>query len=175
MNTPSVTFLYDSPALRRFYQYIDTSDRLGCWIWRGARDRAGYGVFQIYPKALRAHRVMYALAFGHLTPGLYVRHQCDNKSCVNPKHLCEGTAAENSRDAAVRHRMPRGAAHWSARMPESIPRGTARTWAKLTDEKAVLLRELYAEGVLLKELAHKFGINIATASQVVTRKTWTHV
>lgn len=35
---------------------------------------------------------------GHLPHALYICHKCNNKKCVNPKHLYAGTAKDNARD-----------------------------------------------------------------------------
>lgn len=61
-----------------------------CWEWVGTESR-GYG--KIYTggrksqKALKAHRVSYALHHGEILEGLEINHLCENKSCVNPNHL----------------------------------------------------------------------------------------
>lgn len=68
-----------------------------CWVWRGNKDKDGYGIFGLRRKNRRAHRVSYYAYYGMITKGMVIHHECRNKSCVNPKHLKEATPLENRR------------------------------------------------------------------------------
>ena len=64
-----------------------------CWLWRGAKNKRGYGHFSIGSrkdetrKTVLAHRFSYELFKDRLDPSLVIDHLCKNTSCVNPKHL----------------------------------------------------------------------------------------
>lgn len=65
----------------------DRIDRRGedeCWLWLGARDRAGFGVIVITGKKWRVHRYVYTLTHGEFVGQL--RHTCERRICVNPAH-----------------------------------------------------------------------------------------
>ena len=77
----------------------------GCWNWNGAKTYTGYGQLKIFGKSTRAHRAMYDM--WHSCSTLYLRHACDNPSCINPRHLIPGTHRENMQDKVARKRsMP---------------------------------------------------------------------
>lgn len=82
-----------------------------CWRWLGyISDDHGYGQISIggYSEPIvtwRAHRLSFFLHNGYLTEGLMVMHSCDNRWCVNPHHLSEGTAKDNWHDAFRKGRV----------------------------------------------------------------------
>ena len=71
----------------RFVAKIQPAEN-GCYEWIGGRHPAGYGYFSISGKLLLAHRVSYILFVDpNLSDNMVVHHTCENKRCVNPKHL----------------------------------------------------------------------------------------
>ena len=67
-----------------------------CWVWKGRRDREGYGVTYVRGQATGAHRVAVERARGEkLLAGEVVRHLCRCRACVNPAHLEPVTHREN--------------------------------------------------------------------------------
>lgn len=79
-------------AVTRFWSHVDRSaGKDNCWIWTGSVDKWGYG--QVYwngERARLAHRIAYQIAYGEVPKGLFVRHFCNNPSCVNSTHLFLG-------------------------------------------------------------------------------------
>jgi hypothetical protein len=84
-------------AIERFDAKVEKTD--GCWIWRGALNHGGYGVFTPTrgAKQWRVHRLAYTLAVGPIPDGYEIDHLCFTRACVRPSHLEVVTALENTR------------------------------------------------------------------------------
>lgn len=90
----------------RFWSYVLKNGPGGCWLWAGAVEANGYGVFVLPNRNVKAHRFSYELNVGPIPEGLQIDHVyangCRHRNCVNPAHLEPVTAQENTRrrDAA---------------------------------------------------------------------------
>jgi len=72
-------------------------DDNGCWIWQGYKlSHSGHGQLGYRGKLYLAHRFSYETFKGKIKE--QINHKCGNASCVNPKHLYDGTQAENVKD-----------------------------------------------------------------------------
>ena len=90
-------------TIDRFNSKINKTD--GCWLWAAHTDAKGYGHFAIDGANRLAHRISFEIANGY-KPTI-CRHICDNPPCVNPKHLLDGTAKDNSDDRFLRTFTPK--------------------------------------------------------------------
>lgn len=116
-----------SEAEERFWSKVQKGD--GCWIWTGAKSKLGYGRFKLASKTYYAHRVAFAMQWGD-SPDYLICHRCDNPSCVNPEHLYDQTAFDNSVEAGLRGRLRRPASPKKPYPEFSLfPHATGR-WAK---------------------------------------------
>jgi len=91
--------------IERFNRMVNKTD--GCWLWTGAPDPSGYGVFSFRGRAIRAHRFAYAAAHGAFDVKLDVAHECGdgNRLCVRPDHLCPRTRVANMAHPETKARM----------------------------------------------------------------------
>lgn len=133
----------------------------GCINYLGAINSEGYGWFRpsAAEKVIKAHRAAWILEHGEIPEGMHVCHNCDNRKCVNHKHLFLGTNADNVRDKTQKGRASAliGVKHWKAR---------------LTDADIVAIRQ---DGRTQTEIARVYGVRQATISQIIRRIGWKHV
>ncbi len=95
----------------RFWEQIDKVNFGSCWIWTGAVTQRDYGTIGSW----KAHRVSWELHNGKIFDGLFVCHHCDNRSCVNPKHLFLGENVHNMQDLKFKRQYLDeycGRGHW---------------------------------------------------------------
>lgn len=76
-----------------------------CWLWQGdAYPSNGYARFIYGGHSTVAYRFSFRAMVGEVPAGLRIRHICDDRRCVNPRHLVLGTRADNTRDIYVTRR-----------------------------------------------------------------------
>lgn len=92
------------PVEERLWRKVVRGQPDTCWLWKGSRDKGGYGRILHGKRIDSAHRVAWTVTNGPVPDGLWVLHRCDNPACVNPSHLFLGTRTDNVRDMFVKGR-----------------------------------------------------------------------
>jgi hypothetical protein len=135
-----------------------------CIEFTGRLSADGYGLIED-PKTKqvrKAHRVSYCIANNTLLEAIasqLVIHSCDNRKCINPKHLSLGTNADNMQDKADRGRS-------------ADRRGANCPTAKLTPE---LVREIrVAKGTCI-QIGKRYGVSAKCVNNIQRRITWQNV
>ena len=110
----------------RFWRYVDKTE--SCWLWTGATEHKGYGVFYLASTRYQAHRYAWEVASGESPqPDALIAHACDVRNCVRNDeqgayildgveyqrygHLWLGTPAANSADMVAKGRSMKGRRH----------------------------------------------------------------
>lgn len=132
----------------------------GCWLWTGAKNRKGYGMF--WPGVTQcgtAHRASYRIFNGHIPPGQMILHSCNTPSCVNPNHLRLGSHRDNM-DDMVKAGRGKG---------KPGPRGTKQGRSKLTETQVLAIR---ADTRPQRSIAREYGISQTNVCHIQAKKVW---
>jgi len=149
------------PIEERFWRYVDKRGQDECWEWTGCLHPTGYGLLQARElgRLKRAHVLSYEIHKGSLN-GLWCLHKCDNRKCVNPRHLFAGTREDNTKDMINKGREASG-----------IKNGQA----KLNPSMIVAMRQKRADGNIYRDIAKEFGVSTMAAFNAINRKNWSRV
>jgi hypothetical protein len=167
----------------RFKNNLGTSEFSNdCLIWpKSLNVQTGYGQFNPSEKPgkmISAHKFSFLVFNGEIPKGLYVRHSCDNRACVNPRHLLLGTQADNVRDMWDRGRQqdyrncPKGDKNPSRTNPERLARGENHHCNKLRE---IDVKEIRVSNLSHTSLAKIYGVSPQSIAYIRQRKTWKHV
>lgn len=149
------------PIVDRFWPKVEKTKT--CWLWTASKDQNGYGRIGTGRRGHSdyAHRVSWKLVNGDVPVGMFVLHDCDTPSCVNPAHLRIGTQKDNMADCASRGRSARGEKQGSSKLN--------------TDQVEAIRRVVKAGGWTQKRIATFFGVSQAQVSHIANRRQWQHI
>jgi hypothetical protein len=152
------------PVEVRFKKMHRKDGLQGCWLWTGAVDKDGYGVFHgVYDGVDygRAHRYSWAFhSQSHIPSGMYVCHSCDTPGCVNPAHLWLGTVTDNHADMDEKGRR------------RVAFRGEQAPHTKLTE---VQVTQILIDPRPYAAIAQDYDIAPTTVTSIKNRVSWNHV
>jgi predicted XRE-type DNA-binding protein len=152
--------------IARFWAKVNILGPDDCWEWTASIKKKGYGYgqFNLNGRMTKVHRVAWELTHGPIPEGLCCCHICDNKKCVNPKHLFLGTQQDNIDDMVTKGRNFK-------------PIGTKNNTVKLTEEQVIEIRRLYAleNHMFQREIALLFGVSQGLIGLIVNGKRWGHI
>jgi len=151
-----------TPVVERFWPKVNKGGEDDCWEWTGGKTSQGYGSFG-WCKGVceNAQRSSWKIHYGGIPTGKFVLHKCDNKGCVNPKHLYIGTASDNIADRVRRN-------------PETFARIKGNRRFKSAEIQRI--RELYSTGKFTqRHLSFIFGCCHATIGSFIRGKVRAYI
>ncbi len=161
------------PAVRaswepRFWKYVRKGPK--CWVWTGGSHRDRYGALRIEGKTYGAPALAFLLKHGRWAVG-ETRHKCDNRPCVRPSHLLEGSTKDNVQDAIRRGRF-RGLDNLA------LGRGLPSWRRKLSNSEVRFIRaqyQPYSREFGSSALSQRFGVPHTTIQRVARGLTYKEV
>ena len=145
---------------RRKIKYIEYEvNENGCWVCMShCLNHDGYPVIFLDGEIRRLNRVVLERSLGRkIKEGLYALHKCNNKACINPDHLYEGTCEDNARDSIEDGTQHKGEGIWNSKLKES---------------QVLEIRKSTLSG---PELGKIYGVNRRCINQIKRRVTWKHL
>ena len=158
---PTVVYLRKKKSIKERFDSKFIVAPNGCWEWQRKISPFGYGQFSISAgEVWQAHRLAYKLYIREIPKNKCVLHKCDNRKCVNPKHLWIGTQADNVRDMMLKGR--------SIKADSEDNGGAKLNWQEIYE-----IRRLRKEKkIYYKDLAKMFNVHTDTIERIIHNKTW---
>jgi hypothetical protein len=171
--------------VERFWNLVEKRGDDECWLYKGFRDKDGYGMFSIpsitrtvktgphkgHNKwvTVRSNRVAFKIANDAIDSRM-VLHSCDNPPCCNPFHLRQGTNEQNAQERDDKKRSG-----WITK-PEQIKRGEHAGRAKLTESQVLDILESFHNGrETVTQLRKRFSVDHKSIRLIIHRINWKHV
>ncbi len=131
------------------HEFISIDDKTGCWNWKFATVKGGYGEKTHKGKQIGVHVIVYKLFNEHPNDKtLHVLHTCDNKRCINPEHLWAGTRSENMQDCLKKGRFD----------------------LSLSTEQVKEIKASYERGSSMRALAKAYIVGSTTICRVINNE-----
>lgn len=152
-----------------FWSKVDRSGGPdACWEWTAFVDNNGYGALKVGGKKTTAHRYSLELALDRpIRSGMLVCHRCNNRTCVNPSHLYEGTPKQNVADMirdGTRHRQPGNTQY--------INDAGLNRHSGLTDDQILTIYHRARSGETSRALGREYGISHSMVTAIATGYRW---
>lgn len=129
-----------------------------CLLWPYNISNRGYPQITINRDVFTVHRLVCKAAHGEPPQDdLHAAHRCNNRRCVNPRHLYWATRGQNEQDKS------------------KCPIRAAASGRKLSPQKVIDARSRHRSGHSILSIAKSLGVHHKTAENAILGKTWSWV
>ncbi len=111
-----------------------------------------------------AHRIAWTHFRGPIPVGKTINHLNGKKDDNRPENMDLATHSEQRRHALDVLNVNR-----------NRPKGSLNPKTSLSEADVLRMREMRAQGVMVKTIAAEYGINKKAVSKICTRRTWAHI
>lgn len=140
-----------------------------CWDWTGTIS-SSYGHASVKRHPVKAHRLSFWAFKGEPLNQNFILHTCNNKKCVNPEHLKEGTIRENILDA-IRDGLVK-----PIPLEKSTKKGSAHGRAKITEKDVLKIRSMAKYKIPYKKISEIFKVSESHICNIVRPNgNWRHI
>lgn len=157
---PKEIYNKDKELSKRFFSKIDIKNEDECWNWLVNKNCDGYGIFKYNNDSIYAHRMSWLIFNNEIPKELYVLHLCDNRKCVNPKHLKLGTQQDNMKDMVNKGR--------NCNLKGEEHGGSKLTWNQINEMRKLYLTRKYTQ----KQLSLMYDSSPSNIDSILNNKTW---
>jgi hypothetical protein len=148
------------PIKQRLFNNVIKKSELECWEWIRSKDIKGYGQIYYNGSMQHAHRISWIVENNKQIPlGMCVCHHCDNRSCVNPKHLFLGTIQDNNLDKVMKGRC-------------ASLKGEENPSSKLKLNDVIFIRNFPRKWGSGSYLSKRFNVKPCTISSILQNRIW---
>jgi len=144
--------------IKRFWDKVNIKTKDECWEWQ-AYLLKGYGQFHLNGYTELAHRISFMSCNEMKDKNNLILHKCNNRKCVNPKHLYEGNYCDNMKDYYNSNNVN----YYKGKLNEEAIK--VIKW---------MLKFKYKHG-LSRKLAKLYNVSEVTISMIKANKKWGHI
>lgn len=145
----------------RFMKYVEIIDS-STWVWKGAKDQKGYGMFYYKGRSRRAHRVAYELFVGEIYKGMICCHMDDKRDNVNPWNIFISDNNGNTQDMIKKGR-------------DRHLRGEDVYCSILKAKDIPVIRKLSIDGIKGTEIANRYNVRKHVIYHILDGSAWSHI
>lgn len=132
-------------------------DNIGCHVWEGNQTKDGYALITFNNKKIRVAKAVLENKIGRiLKTDFETCHTCNNRLCINPDHLYEGTHKMNGEDLSR----------------SKVISGDNSHVAIINEKTAIAIKRKLCSGGSIVKIAREFNVNVSLVDNIKRENSW---